>query len=267
MEFAKITASYKKTKYREMILPLLKILSNPEILKLLIKATVNFTKYNIQKYITSNYTRQKAIGAKFNKLMENITQKELVGNSDKKFDLSVIFQQESQNYNSIATNDYSSIMSYSLANKDLRGVSFETINMKLDNFIIKNFNFDGVKFSKCSFKNSVLENYSFNGVQFANKISFEGATIDSDMLQTLVPAIEKYNKAHPLDKMNLENVKILGDITRLKDNSLLKNANLTEAFVVEKEIKEDNVTEKKTHILNFQAENKRKATHTHSIGG
>lgn len=65
-----------------------------------------------------------------------------------------------------------------------------------------------------------------------NIIDFEGATIDGDTLTTLLPEIKKYNIKHPEKTMNLDNIRVVGNISEeVKSNPLLKNVELNKAAV------------------------------------
>lgn len=237
-EVGTITASYKKGEYSAMVRPLINLLSDTKVLSLAVEATVNLWKYNFQKHFVSNSTREKVIGEKMNQIMEDVLSNPLViAKSDKKIDLSSIFQEQAEKYSRNNSSEYSPILYYSLNNKDLRGLSFEKVDMKLDNFEIKGFNFNEVTLGKCSLKNAELKECSFKRVTFKEHIDFEGATIDGNTLTTLLPEIKKYNKKHPEKTMNLDNIRVVGNISEeVKSNPLLKNVDLNKATVKKIEV-------------------------------
>ena len=57
-------------------------------------------------------------------------------------------------------------------------------------------NFNNAKLNS-SFAGSEIQNCDFTGVVFTGAVSFIGAVIDKSSLETLIPAIEAYNKTHP----------------------------------------------------------------------
>jgi uncharacterized protein YjbI with pentapeptide repeats len=237
-EVGTITASYKKGEYSAMVRPLINLLSDTKVLSLAVGATVNLWKYNFQKHFVSNSTREKVIGEKMNQIIEDVLPNPLViAKSDKKIDLSSIFQEQAEKYSRNNSSDYSPILDYSLNNKDLRGLSFEKVDMKLDDFEIKGFNFNEVTLGKCSLKNAELKECSFKRVTFKEHIDFEGATIDGNTLTTLLPEIKKYNKKHPEKTMNLDNIRVVGNISEeVKSNPLLKNVDLHKATIKKIEV-------------------------------
>lgn len=237
-EVGTITASYKKGEYSAMVRPLINLLSDTKVLSLAVEATVNLWKYNFQKHFVSNSTREKVIGEKMNQIIEDVLPNPLViAKSDKKIDLSSIFQEQAEKYSRNNSSEYSPILNYSLNNKDLRGLFFEKVDMKLDDFEIKGFNFNEVTLGKCSMKNVELKECSFKRVTFKEHIDFEGATIDGNTLTTLLPEIKKYNKKHPEKTMNLDNIRVFGNISEeVKLNPLLKNVDLNKATVKKIEV-------------------------------
>ena len=123
-------------------------------------------------------------------------------------------------------------MEYSLSCKDLRGLSFESLDMKLDNYTIKGFNFDAVAFKKCSLNGAVLNDCSFQGAIFQKRVDFTNATVDGATLETLLPEIVKYNSLHPNNAMNLDNIKVVGAIKEeISEHHLLKKVYLGGASI------------------------------------
>ena len=109
-----------------------------------------------------------------------------------------------------------------LNEQDNGEVTLKSTNLLLDNAEIRDFNFTNRTFGKCSLKGAVLENSSFEGASFTEKVAFDGATIDSKTLETLLPAIENYNNGHKNDPISLDKIKISGEIdSRLKIHPLL----------------------------------------------
>ncbi|WP_375319006.1 pentapeptide repeat-containing protein [Candidatus Tisiphia endosymbiont of Oplodontha viridula] len=234
-ELGAITASYSKGEYGAMVRPLIGLLSDRKVLTLAVGATANILKHNFQKYFVSNATRGKVIGEEMSQIIGDILPNL---KSDEKRDLSNIFRELAYEYSKgNHPAKYSPILDYSLSNKDLRGLSFETVDMKLDNFEVKGFNFNKVTLGKCSIKDAVFKECSFKGAIFKEHINFEGATIDGSTLATLLPAIKKYNKKHPEKTMNLDKIKVVGHIKEeVKANPLLKNADLAKATVKKIEV-------------------------------
>ncbi|WP_425364045.1 pentapeptide repeat-containing protein [Candidatus Tisiphia endosymbiont of Hybos culiciformis] len=234
-ELGAITASYSKGEYGAMVRPLIGLLSDKKVLTLAVGATANILKHNFQKHFVSNATRGKAIGEEMSQIIGDILPNL---KPDEKRDLSSIFQERAYEYSKGShPAQYSPILDYSLSNKDLRGLSFETVDMKLDNFEVKGFNFNKVTLGKCSIKDAVFKECSFKGAVFKEHINFEGATIDGSTLTTLLPEIKKYNKKHPEKTMNLDKIKVVGHIKEeVKANPLLKNADLTKATVKKIEV-------------------------------
>ncbi|MFU7502714.1 MAG: hypothetical protein ACE1S7_04640 [Candidatus Tisiphia sp.] len=145
-----------------------------------------------------------------------------------KLDLGELLQQQAD-ATDIGT--ISKTVEYFLISKDFRGFVFDKENpIPTKNVIVNGFNFDKAIFKERSFQNSEISNCSFKGAIFKDKISFEGTTIDAKFLKTLLPAINQYNKNHANNKITLDNVKIVGDISGLtfKDISM-KGTDLTEA--------------------------------------
>lgn len=232
-EVGAITASYKKGEYSAMVRPLINLLSDAKVLSLAVGATINLWKYNFQKHFVSNSTREKVIGEKMGQIIGDILPSPLLVSlpGEKRY-LSSIFQEQAEKYSRSNSYEYSPILDYSLSNKDLRGLSFEKVDMKLDNFEIKGFNFNEVTLGKCSLKNAELKECSFKRVTFKEHIDFEGATIDGNTLTTLLPEIKKYNKKHPEKTMNLDNIRVVGNISEeVKSNPLLKNVDLNKATI------------------------------------
>ncbi len=234
-ELGAITASYSKGEYGAMVRPLIALLSDKKVLTLAVGAVANILKHNFQKHFVSNSTRGKIIGEEMNQFIGDILPNL---KPDEKRDLSAIFQERAYEYSKgNNSSKYSPILDYSLSNKDLRGLSFETVDMKLDNFEVKGFNFNEVALGKCSIKDAVFKECSFKGATFKEHINFEGATIDGNTLTTLLPEIRKYNKKHPEKTMNLDKIKVVGHIKEeVKANPLLKNADMTKATVKKIEV-------------------------------
>ncbi|WP_425362147.1 pentapeptide repeat-containing protein [Candidatus Tisiphia endosymbiont of Mystacides longicornis] len=231
-----ITTAYSKKEYGAMVRPLMGLLFDKKVLTLAVGAVASILNHNFQKHFVSNSTRRKVIGEEMSKMMVDIL---LNLKPNDKRDLSKIFQERAYQYSQEArlSNEYSPILDYSLSNKDLRGLSFETIDMNLDNFEVEGFNFNKVTLGKCSIKGAVLKGCSFKKAIFKEHIDFEGATIDGSTLITLLPAIQEYNKKHPEKTMNLDKIKVVGDIKEEdKANPLLENADLTKATVKKIEI-------------------------------
>lgn len=234
-EISAIAASYGKKEYGTIVRLSIGLLSDKKVLTLLVGAVANICKHNFQKHFVFNSTRGKVIGEKMNHIIGDILPNL---KPDEKRDLAAIFQERAYEYSQRNdSSEYSPILDYSLNNKDLRGLSFETVDMKLDNFEVKGFNFNKVTLGKCSIKDAVFKECSFKGTTFKEHIDFEGATIDGSTLITLLPEIEKYNKKYPEKTMNLDKIKVVGNIKEeVKSNPLLKNADLTKATVQKIEV-------------------------------
>lgn len=215
-DIKKIVGIYSTDKgYSAMVRPILNILSDPKVLSLIAASGLNLFEYHWQKSWVSNSSRQ-VVGEEISNIML-----ERKGN-----DLSAIFRAKLEEV-SRPGGKTSNILEYSLRNNDLHGLSFESANMKLNDSKIKGFNFDDTKFGDLSFKDATLENCSFKGTEFKNKVNFDGVTIDAKTLQTLVPAIEKYNEGHKSEPISLDKIKIKGELSsELKDKPLLFKATL-----------------------------------------
>jgi uncharacterized protein YjbI with pentapeptide repeats len=226
-DVGEIVAQYNKGQYRSMIWPVWKLLTDKKVLDVVAKSLVNLAKYNFQKNLISNFTREKIIGKKMNQFMSDI----LPAETNKRQDLSAIFQRESEKQSESL--NPSSVLVYSLENKDLTGLSFKETNLQLSDFEIKGFNFDKTELGKGSFKGSVLKGCSFNKTSLEEPIEFDGAVIDGKTLSSLLPTIDRYNKKHPKKPMKLDKIKVVGEISeKIKGSPLLKGANFDEAKVI-----------------------------------
>jgi uncharacterized protein YjbI with pentapeptide repeats len=238
-EVGTIIAAYEKKNYKGMVLPIIKLLSDKNVLALAVTAGVNFLQYNFQKYLVPNMMRSKGIGPQMNEIMQGVIEnaQDLSADKGSKKDLAAILHEKAFEYAQGKAVNYSAMLDYSLDNRDFRVLSFEKTDMKLDNFEIKGFNFNKVTLGKCSFKDALLKECSFKGATFKEYINFEGATIDGSTLTTLLPEIQKYNKKHPEKTMNLDKIKVIGHIKEeVKSNPLLKNADLTKVTVKKIEV-------------------------------
>jgi uncharacterized protein YjbI with pentapeptide repeats len=154
------------------------------------------------------------------------------------------------------------IFIYSLKNRDLRGLNIGTPSgegsggIRFNNVKIHGFKFKEVSFKNSSFENSLITNTSFENAEFKTHTSFKGATIDAKTLETLLPSIRKFNFSHESTPITLNNVKIIGDISRLKlDGISMQGADLTEAQTSFTEDK----NKRKEHHTSFNAANLRGA--------
>ncbi|XVN42790.1 MAG: pentapeptide repeat-containing protein [Candidatus Rickettsia vulgarisii] len=238
-ELGVLTTLYNKKEYGKMIKPLWNVLSDTKVLSLVVQGGVNFCSYIIQKKLVSNPVREKLVGSKMNKIMEDILKSSAsLPESNIRSNLDHLFQEKLQE---IKGDNKSSIIDYSLRNKDLQGISFTNTDMKLDNYEIKSFNFNKVEFVKASFKNSLLQDCSFKDVSFKEPVDFDGVTIDEKTLLTLLPAIQKYNKSNSNKIISLKNIKIIGKISnKVKSNPMLSNADFSEATLIESKKQQNN---------------------------
>lgn len=235
-DLTKIAEQFKTGNYNMVMFGIFKLLSDKKLLGIVSETLVEGARFLIQRSFTSLRTRRQKWSESLGKVRFSFSDKDSQQSvqqssqqiDEGKLDLSELLQQQADATN-IGT--ISKTVEYSLISKDFRGLVFDKENpIPTENVIINGFNFDKAIFKECSFQNSEISNCSFKGAIFKDKISFEGATIDAKSLKTLLPAINKYNKNHANNKITLDNVKIVGDISGLtfKDISM-KGTDLTEA--------------------------------------
>ncbi|WP_341793601.1 MULTISPECIES: pentapeptide repeat-containing protein [unclassified Rickettsia] len=215
----KIVSSYSKGQYGAMVRPIFELLADKKVLGIITKSIINLSAYKFQESFVPNKIRNKVIGSEMNKTIVELleTQSTL---SDKQINLALLFHERDKQ---LTEKEYSAMFSYSLRDKNLKGLSFEKSVLKFDNFKVKGFNFDNTKFKECSFKGAILEECSFKGTIFNEQVNFEGATIDAATLTTLIPAIKKYNAKHPDSRIALDKVKIAGDVSKIDFSGVVLN--------------------------------------------
>jgi len=221
-----ITTLFQNEEYMKIPTKALKLLfSDTATLKIAVTLLVDAVAYGHQKNMVTNDTRQAKSGEDMSKILGEILEK---GHAGDKKELSTLL------YHQVKEGQHPTLQ-YSLNNADLRGYKFEK-EMKFENFKVDSFNFKDVVFKdRVSFENSDLTKTSFKNISFEKGVSFKGATIDAKTLESLAPEIRKHNLKHPESQITLDEVKIVGDISKisLKDLSL-KGADLTEATTVSK---------------------------------
>lgn len=204
------------------------VLADPKMLSLTATLIGDLARYSYQKNIVTNATRRKEAGAEMNKILGAAIQNTPEPKPGEKLpDLGSLLEKQ-------VNPEQKNALQYSLKNHDFRGLHLDQNPLQLQNFKIDNFRFNNTEFKgKVSFEGSKLENCSFKNVVFEKGVSFKGATIDAKSLETLLPAINKHNSKHPENKITLDGVKIVGDISKLKLKDIsLKGADLSEAKTV-----------------------------------
>lgn len=232
-EMGEIGTLFQEGKYAAMVPPIMKVLANTAVLGLIATGIGNFVAHQTQRYLVPNKIRNNSIGLELNNIMSDIIKLKPGSPKDVKPDLAVLLQEA---YNEQYKNKTpSSILAYSLRTGNISGLSFKDTDLKLEEFKVKNINFNKAELFSCSFKGSILEECSFSGTILNKAIDFTGATIDAKTLSTLLPTIEKYNKSHPTERITLDNVKIVGDISKIDFSKVeLNNPNLEKAVISSK---------------------------------
>jgi len=227
-EIGKIGTLFQEGKYAAMIPPVMKVLANTAVLGLIATGISNFVSHQTQRYLVPNKIRNSFIGLELNNIMSDIINLKPRLPKDLKPDLALLLQNAYTEQHKNKTP--SSILAYSLRTGNISGLSFKDTDLKLEEFKVKNINLNKAELFSCSFKGSILEECSFSGTIFNKAIDFTGATIDAKTLSTLLPAIEKYNKNIPTEKITLDNVKIIGDISKFDFSKIeLNNPNTDNA--------------------------------------
>ncbi|WP_341758401.1 hypothetical protein [Candidatus Tisiphia endosymbiont of Ditula angustiorana] len=231
-DLTNIAEQFKTGNYNMVMFGIFKLLSDKKLIGIVSKTLVEGARFLIQRSFTSLRTRRQKWSKSLDEIHFSFSNKDSQQSSqqidERKLDLGELLQQQAD-ATDIGT--ISKTVEYSLISRDFRGLVFDKENpIPTENVIINGFNFDNAIFKERSFQNSEISNCSFKGAIFKDKISFEGATIDAKSLKTLLSAINQYNKNHANNKITLDNVKIVGDISGLtfKDISM-KGTDLTEA--------------------------------------
>ena len=228
--------------YAGMVKSIFSLLSDRKVLNLIAVSGLNLIDYAWQSRGVRDSTRRRAIGEQVSGIIP------IADSIDSSKNLSSVFQKELEARQK--QGPVNPILEYSLYNRDLHGLSFKDIEMKLDHYKIQDFNFNNVTFGKSSFDGASLMYCSFKGATFTEKVAFVDATIDVQTLETLLPAIKKYNDAHQKDPISLREAKIVGEVTP----DLLKK--LSEPDIWEVSFKGANLSLDNAEIQDFNFTNR-----------
>ncbi|WP_342260267.1 hypothetical protein [Candidatus Tisiphia endosymbiont of Metellina segmentata] len=258
-DLTKIAEQFKTGNYNMGMFGIFKLLSDRKLLGIVSETLVEGARFLIQRSFTSLRTRRQKWSESLGKVHFSFSDKDSQQSSQQidgqKLDLGELLQQQAD-ATDIGT--ISKTVEYSLISKDFRGFVFDKENpIPTKNVIVNGFNFDKAIFKERSFQNSEISNCSFKGAIFKDKISFEGTTIDAKSLKTLLPAINQYNKNHANNKITLDNVKIVGDISGLtfKDISM-KGTDLTEAQFTSEDSKSKTISKATFDQVSFDERTK-----------
>ncbi|MDD9337136.1 MAG: hypothetical protein PV337_01640 [Rickettsiaceae bacterium] len=258
-DLTKIAEQFKTGNYNMGMFGIFKLLSDRKLLGIVSDTLVEGARFLIQRSFTSLRTRRQKWSESLGKVHFSFSDKDSQQSSQQidgqKLDLGELLQQQAD-ATDIGT--ISKTVEYSLISKDFRGFVFDKENpIPTKNVIVNGFNFDKAIFKERSFQNSEISNCSFKGAIFKDKISFEGTTIDAKSLKTLLPAINQYNKNHANNKITLDNVKIVGDISGLtfKDISM-KGTDLTEAQFTSEDYKSKTISKATFDQVSFDERTK-----------
>lgn len=209
-QILKVFHIYPDLTFSQHLLPIIGlILMDGKALKLALGAFVGYCRDIVDEYLVPNGIRNKFIGSPINKALEDISKSHKEGAG--RYDLAAELRKKCDENNKTADHTYSSTLVYSITTRDLQGLSLQG---NFDNCIMKGFNFNHCKFTNFSCNNAKLINCSFQNISFLQGASFKGAEIDVATLYTLLPLLEKHNKAKPHHLLDLHKIKIIGTLPK-----------------------------------------------------